>query len=88
MILRKAFQIILFPKVFKAFKTHFSVDFSLAFNFSCLSEKFALAKLQCKMFEFLETLKEGGKKLFMLTNSPFYFVDGGMRFMLEVLFKY
>lgn len=40
------------------------------------------------MFEFLETLKEGGKKLFMLTNSPFYFVDGGMRFMLEVLFKY
>ncbi|CAA6662261.1 unnamed protein product [Spirodela intermedia] len=36
-----------------------------------------------KMFEFLETLKERGKKLFMLTNSPFYFVDGGMRFMLE-----
>ncbi|XP_078439545.1 HAD-superfamily hydrolase, subfamily IG, 5'-nucleotidase [Wolffia australiana] len=36
-----------------------------------------------KMFEFLETLKQGGKKLFMLTNSPFYFVDGGMRFMLE-----
>ena len=37
------------------------------------------------MFEFLETLKERGKKLFMLTNSPFNFVDGGMRFMLEVI---
>lgn len=29
-------------------------------------------------------LKEKGKKLFLLTNSPYYFVDGGMRFMLEV----
>lgn len=29
-------------------------------------------------------LREKGKKLFLLTNSPYYFVDGGMRFMLEV----
>ncbi|CAL5359501.1 unnamed protein product [Camellia sinensis] len=28
-------------------------------------------------------LKENGKKLFLLTNSLYYFVDGGMRFMLE-----
>ncbi|GMQ04169.1 hypothetical protein CsSME_00049683 [Camellia sinensis var. sinensis] len=32
---------------------------------------------------FLRMLKENGKKLFLLTNSPYYFVDGGMRFMLE-----
>ncbi|KAF5935899.1 hypothetical protein HYC85_027028 [Camellia sinensis] len=31
----------------------------------------------------LRMLKENGKKLFLLTNSPYYFVDGGMRFMLE-----
>uniref|UniRef100_A0A1D1YK93 5'-nucleotidase domain-containing protein DDB_G0275467 n=1 Tax=Anthurium amnicola TaxID=1678845 RepID=A0A1D1YK93_9ARAE len=36
-----------------------------------------------KMLQYLEMLKEKGKKLFLLTNSPFYFVDGGMRFMLE-----
>ncbi|MQL91551.1 hypothetical protein Taro_024168 [Colocasia esculenta] len=36
-----------------------------------------------KMLQFLEMLKEKEKKLFLLTNSPFYFVDGGMRFMLE-----
>lgn len=29
-------------------------------------------------------LREKGKKLFLLTNSPYNFVDGGMRFMLEV----
>ncbi|XP_022883966.1 5'-nucleotidase domain-containing protein DDB_G0275467-like [Olea europaea var. sylvestris] len=28
-------------------------------------------------------LREKGKKLFLLTNSPYYFVDGGTRFMLE-----
>lgn len=28
-------------------------------------------------------LREKGKKLFLLTNSPYNFVDGGMRFMLE-----
>ncbi|KAL3532976.1 hypothetical protein ACH5RR_006497 [Cinchona calisaya] len=32
---------------------------------------------------FLRMLKEKGKKLFLLTNSPYYFVDGGMRFLLE-----
>ncbi|KAF6155047.1 hypothetical protein GIB67_035794 [Kingdonia uniflora] len=32
---------------------------------------------------FLKMLREKGKKLFLLTNSPYYFVDGGMRFMLE-----
>ncbi|KAJ3677154.1 hypothetical protein LUZ60_002878 [Juncus effusus] len=35
------------------------------------------------MFRFLQKLKERGKKLFLLTNSPFYFVDGGMNYMLE-----
>ncbi|KAL8502355.1 hypothetical protein ACS0TY_021482 [Phlomoides rotata] len=36
-----------------------------------------------QLLRFLRTLKENGKKLFLLTNSPFYFVDGGMNFMLE-----
>ncbi|XP_010278001.1 PREDICTED: 5'-nucleotidase domain-containing protein DDB_G0275467 isoform X2 [Nelumbo nucifera] len=36
-----------------------------------------------QMLRFLKMLKEKGKKLFLLTNSPYYFVDGGMRFMLE-----
>ncbi|XP_068652981.1 uncharacterized protein [Aristolochia californica] len=36
-----------------------------------------------RLLRFLEMLKERGKKLFLLTNSPYYFVDGGMRFMLE-----
>lgn len=36
------------------------------------------------MLRFLRMLRENGKKLFLLTNSPYYFVDGGMRFMLEV----
>lgn len=31
----------------------------------------------------LRMLKDKGKKLFLLTNSPYYFVDGGMRFLLE-----
>ncbi|KAL2338563.1 hypothetical protein Fmac_013009 [Flemingia macrophylla] len=35
------------------------------------------------ILQFLKMLKEKGKKLFLLTNSPYYFVDGGMRFMLE-----
>ncbi|XP_073220897.1 uncharacterized protein [Cicer arietinum] len=34
---------------------------------------------------FLKMLKEKGKKLFLLTNSPYSFVDGGMRFMLQLL---
>ncbi|XP_057853857.1 uncharacterized protein LOC131063905 isoform X3 [Cryptomeria japonica] len=37
------------------------------------------------VLKFLRTLRERGKKLFLLTNSPFYFVDGGMRFMFEEL---
>ncbi|KAJ4958215.1 hypothetical protein NE237_025326 [Protea cynaroides] len=36
-----------------------------------------------QLLHFLKTLRENGKKLFLLTNSPYYFVDGGMRFMLE-----
>ncbi|CAJ1944903.1 unnamed protein product [Sphenostylis stenocarpa] len=36
-----------------------------------------------KIIRFLKMLRERGKKLFLLTNSPYYFVDGGMRFMLE-----
>ncbi|CAI8611307.1 unnamed protein product [Vicia faba] len=36
-----------------------------------------------KILSFLKKLKEKGKKLFLLTNSPYYFVDGGMRFMLQ-----
>jgi hypothetical protein len=39
---------------------------------------------QNQVFRFLKMLKEKGKKLFLLTNSPFYFVDGGMRYLLEV----
>ncbi|RYR30360.1 hypothetical protein Ahy_B01g055142 isoform C [Arachis hypogaea] len=35
------------------------------------------------MLSFLKMLREKGKKLFLLTNSPYYFVDGGMRFMLQ-----
>lgn len=40
------------------------------------------------MLHFLKMLKEKGKKLFLLTNSPFNFVDGGMRFMLQVFFSF
>lgn len=36
-----------------------------------------------RVLHFLKMLKEKGKKLFLLTNSPYYFVDGGMRYMLE-----
>lgn len=36
-----------------------------------------------QLLRFLKMLKEKGKKLFLLTNSPYYFVDGGMRFLLE-----
>ncbi|KAL8136976.1 hypothetical protein V2J09_002977 [Rumex salicifolius] len=36
-----------------------------------------------QLFRFLNTLRENGKKLFLLTNSPYYFVDGGMRYLLE-----
>ncbi|KAJ4833118.1 hypothetical protein Tsubulata_006220 [Turnera subulata] len=36
-----------------------------------------------QVLQFLRMLREKGKKLFLLTNSPYYFVDGGMHFMLE-----
>ncbi|PKA57595.1 hypothetical protein AXF42_Ash018570 [Apostasia shenzhenica] len=36
-----------------------------------------------QVLKFLRMLKEKGKKLFLLTNSPYHFVDGGMRFILE-----
>ncbi|XVE98657.1 hypothetical protein REPUB_Repub03eG0125900 [Reevesia pubescens] len=36
-----------------------------------------------QLLSFLRMLKEKGKKLFLLTNSPYYFVDGGMQFMLQ-----
>lgn len=36
-----------------------------------------------ELLRFLRMLKEKGKKLFLLTNSPYYFVDGGMRFLFE-----
>ncbi|GJN33949.1 hypothetical protein PR202_gb22580 [Eleusine coracana subsp. coracana] len=39
---------------------------------------------ESQVFRFLKMLKEKGKKLFLLTNSPFYFVDGGMRYLLEL----
>ncbi|VFQ95181.1 unnamed protein product [Cuscuta campestris] len=36
-----------------------------------------------QLLRFLRKLKEKGKKLFLLTNSPYFFVDGGMRYMLK-----
>ncbi|KAG0584709.1 hypothetical protein KC19_3G229300 [Ceratodon purpureus] len=36
-----------------------------------------------KVIEMLHILKQKGKKLFVLTNSPFPFVDGGMRFLFQ-----
>ncbi|WOK94047.1 hypothetical protein Cni_G02749 [Canna indica] len=36
-----------------------------------------------QVFGLLKKLKEKGKKLFLLTNSPYSFVDGGMSYMLE-----
>ncbi|WCJ28093.1 HAD-superfamily hydrolase subfamily IG 5'-nucleotidase [Euphorbia peplus] len=36
-----------------------------------------------QLLHYLRTLREKGKKLFLLTNSPYYFVDGGMQFLLE-----
>ncbi|XP_039795272.1 5'-nucleotidase domain-containing protein DDB_G0275467-like isoform X2 [Panicum virgatum] len=44
-------------------------------------QKFLIKKSQ--VFRFLKMLREKGKKLFLLTNSPFHFVDGGMRYLLE-----
>ena len=44
-----------------------------------------MCNMQGQLLQFLRMLKEQGKKLFLMTNSPYYFVDGGMRFMLEVI---
>ncbi|CAE6005124.1 unnamed protein product [Arabidopsis arenosa] len=38
---------------------------------------------QNQLLRFLRMLKDKGKKLFLLTNSPYHFVDGGMRFLME-----
>jgi len=40
---------------------------------------------QGQLLRFLRMLKDKGKKLFLLTNSPYNFVDGGMRFLMEVI---
>ncbi|VVB08836.1 unnamed protein product [Arabis nemorensis] len=39
-----------------------------------------------QLLHFLRSLKDKGKKLFLLTNSPYHFVDGGMRYLLEESF--
>jgi HAD superfamily 5'-nucleotidase-like hydrolase len=36
-----------------------------------------------RLREMLQRLKESGKKTFLLTNSPFWFVDQGMRYLLS-----
>ncbi|EOA26840.1 hypothetical protein CARUB_v10022933mg [Capsella rubella] len=36
-----------------------------------------------QLLRFLRMLKDKGKKLFLLTNSPYHFVDGGMRYLME-----
>ncbi|KAJ4709460.1 5'-nucleotidase domain-containing protein [Melia azedarach] len=48
-----------------------------------LSDPYRYLVKNCQVLRFLKMLREKGKKLFLLTNSPYYFVDGGMRFMLE-----
>ncbi|GFY61305.1 5'-nucleotidase domain-containing protein 3 [Trichonephila inaurata madagascariensis] len=35
-----------------------------------------------ELAQFLQSLQKGGKKMFLITNSPFKFVDRGMTFML------
>jgi HAD superfamily 5'-nucleotidase-like hydrolase len=41
-----------------------------------------------QLLRFLRMLKDKGKKLFLLTNSPYNFVDGGMRFLMEESFGF
>lgn len=48
-----------------------------------LSDPYRYLVKNGQVLQFLKMLREKGKKLFLLTNSPYYFVDGGMRFMLE-----
>ncbi|KAJ7515776.1 hypothetical protein O6H91_22G027400 [Diphasiastrum complanatum] len=50
-------------------------------NLVALMDLFCLS--EDAVVEMLRTLKNRGKKLFILTNSPFPFVDGGMRFLFE-----
>jgi hypothetical protein len=40
--------------------------------------------MQPGVIQQLKRLKASGKKLFILTNSPFFFVDGGMRYLFQV----
>ena len=37
--------------------------------------------------KYLQRLRDSGRKLFLLTNSPFFFVDAGMRFLLKDFLK-
>ncbi|RZC74687.1 hypothetical protein C5167_050167 [Papaver somniferum] len=69
------------------FVQHF-VDAKLQFDASYLYEDLnhAIQHVQRsglvhrgQMLLFLKMLKEKGKKLFLMNNSPYYFVDGGMR---------
>lgn len=39
-----------------------------------------------QLLRFLRSLKDKGKKLFLMTNSPYHFVDGGMRYLMEESF--
>ncbi|KDP42789.1 hypothetical protein JCGZ_00488 [Jatropha curcas] len=48
-----------------------------------LSDPYKYLVKNGQLFCFLRMLREKGKKLFLLTNSPYYFVDGGMQFLLE-----
>lgn len=50
---------------------------------SILSDPQKYLMKNSQVLRFLKMLKEKGKKLFLLTNSPYYFVDGGMNFILE-----
>lgn len=44
-----------------------------------------LVTFQGQLLRFLRSLKDKGKKLFLMTNSPYHFVDGGMRYLMEVI---
>lgn len=48
-----------------------------------LSDPHRYLKKNGQLLGFLRMLRDKGKKLFLLTNSPYYFVDGGMSFLLE-----
>ncbi|KAG5225867.1 5'-nucleotidase domain-containing protein [Salix suchowensis] len=49
-----------------------------------LSDPYRYLVKNGQVLRFLTMLREKGKKIFLLTNSPYNFVDGGMCFMLEV----